>query len=159
MKRFDVLRLVCFAFVLLLLHSPLASAQTVEPDEFGFITARPDDLQPPEGSRSVAMLGSTREPGPYVMRITSPAGRGTQPHFHDQDRLITVIKGTWWVAIGPDAETYDPDEMVPVPAGSFLFEPANGYHYDQARDEAVTVQITGMGPVTTTRLEPDANRE
>ena len=39
--------------------------------------------------------------------------------------------------------------------GSFLFEPANGIHYDQARYEAVTVQIMGLGPVKTTRIETD----
>ena len=45
--------------------------------------------------------------------------------------------------------------MIPMKAGSFLFEPPNGIHYDQARDEAVTVQIMGMGPVKTTRIETD----
>ena len=30
---------------------------------------------------------------------------------------------------------------------------ANGIHYDQARDEAVTVQISGIGPLHTTLLE------
>jgi quercetin dioxygenase-like cupin family protein len=159
MKRSGVVRLIYCSCVLFLGNSPVASAQTAEPDEFGFIAARPDDLQPPEGSRSVAILGSSREPGMYVTRITFGPGQGTRPHFHDQDRYITVIKGTWWVALGPEAETYNPDEMVPIPAGSFIFEPANGYHYDQARDEEVTVQITGMGPVISTRLEPDANRD
>ena len=70
-----------------------------------------------------------------------------------------MIKGTWWVSTGPEAETYNPDKMVPIQPGSFIFEPANGYHYDQARDEPVTVQITGMGPVTTTSLERDTNRD
>jgi len=66
-----------------------------------------------------------------------------------------VITGTWWVAIGLEAATYDPDKMMPMTAGRFLFEPANGIHYDQARDEAVTVQIMGLGPVKTTRIETD----
>ena len=43
--------------------------------------------------------------------------------------------------------------MRPITAGSFLYQPPNGVHYDQARDEAVTVQISGMGPLKTTRLE------
>ena len=57
------------------------------------------------------------------------------------------------MALGPETATYDPDKMIPMRAGSFLFEPADGIHYDQARDEAVTVQVMGMGPVKTTRLE------
>ena len=59
------------------------------------------------------------------------------------------------MALGPEAATYNPDKMIPMKAGSFLFEPPNGIHYDQARDEAVTVQIMGMGPVKTTRIETD----
>jgi quercetin dioxygenase-like cupin family protein len=89
----------------------------------------------------------------YVTRITFAAGTGTKPHSHDQGRYITVLKGTWWVALGPDASTYKPETMRPVPAGSFIYEPPHGIHYDQARDEAVTVQITGMGPVKTERYE------
>ncbi len=103
----------------------------------------------------MSILGQGSQPGMYVQRITFAAGSGTRPHFHDQARYITVITGTWWVAIGPEAATYDPDKMMPMTAGSFLFEPANGIHYDQARDEAVTVQIMGLGPVKTTRIETD----
>jgi len=141
--------------VTLPLTIPLASGQTLTPDEDGFIAANPEDLLPPEDSRSVRIMGRGSEPGMYVQRITFAAGTGTRPHFHDQARYITVIEGTWWVALGPEAATYDPDEMIPMKAGSFLYEPPNGIHYDQARDEPVTVQIMGMGPVKTTRIETD----
>ena len=134
--------------------SPLA--QTLEPDTNGFVVALPGDLEPPPGSRAVRILGRTDEPGVYVMRITFAAGTGTKPHFHDQARYITVIEGTWWVALGPDAVSYKPDEMIPIEAGSFIYEPANGIHYDEARDDPVTVQITGVGPVQTTRLGPSS---
>ena len=146
------------ALVMLVSTITLASGQTLMPDVYGFIAANPEDLQPPEGSRSirsVRILGQGSEPGIYVQRVTFAAGSGTRPHFYDQARYITVIEGTWWVALGPDAATYDPDKMIPMRAGSFLFEPVNGIHYDQARDEPVTVQIVGMGPVKTTMLEAD----
>jgi len=133
----------------------LALAQTLTPDAEGFIAANPEDLAPPEGSRSVRILGRGSEPGMYVQRVTFAAGTGTRPHFHDQARYITVIEGTWWVALGPEAAVYDPDKMMPMKAGSFLYEPPNGIHYDQARDDAVTVQIMGMGPVKTTRIETE----
>ncbi len=88
----------------------------------------------------------------YVVRLTFPPGQGSRPHFHGQDRFITVIKGTWWVALGPGSEVYDPSRMVPMKAGSFVKHPAGGHHYDGARDEEVVVQIIGMGPVTTQQL-------
>ena len=155
MTRSTLIRWVGCVLVTLLSAIALASGQIVTPDAHGFIAASPEDLQPPYGSRSVRILGQGSQPGMYVQRITFAAGTGTRPHFHDQARYITVIKGTWWVALGPEAATYDPDKMIPMRAGSFLFEPANGIHYDQARDEAVTVQIMGMGPVKTTGLETD----
>ena len=80
-------------------------------------------------------------------------GRGSHPHFHDQARYITVIKGTWWVSLGSEADVYNPDKMTPVKQGSFIFEPAFGHHYDMAKDEEVIVQIMGPGPVKTTQLE------
>jgi quercetin dioxygenase-like cupin family protein len=81
-------------------------------------------------------------------------GRGSRPHVHDQDRYVTVIKGTWWVALGPESDVYDPSKMTPVKPGGFVFHPAGGHHYDGAKDEEVIVQIMGMGPVKTTQLEP-----
>lgn len=146
-------RSLCGAFALLVVTVTLAAAQAPAPDEHGFVLAQPEDLVPEEGSRSVRVLGASGEPGMYTTRITFAAGSGTKPHFHDQARFITVIEGTWWVALGPDASTYQPEKMRPVKAGSFIYEPANGIHYDEARDGPVTVQITGMGPVKTTRLE------
>ena len=155
MTRSAVIRWICCAFVMLLSLVSLALAQTLTPDAEGFIAANPEDLAPPEGSRSVRILGRGSEPGMYVQRVTFAAGTGTRPHFHDQARYITVIEGTWWVALGPEAAVYDPDKMMPMKAGSFLYEPPNGIHYDQARDDAVTVQIMGMGPVKTTRIETE----
>jgi len=148
-------RVPVYLFVVLLLAAPSAWAQTTDPAEHGFIVLPPEEMRPPEGSRSVRMVGDARESGRYVTRITFAAGTGTRPHFHDQARYITVIKGTWWVALGPEAATYAPEKMVPVTTGSFLFQPAHGIHYDQARAEEVIVQIAGMGPVKTTRLETE----
>ena len=155
MTRCAVIRWIVCVLVTLVSTIALASGQTLTPDAQGIIAANPEDLHPPEGSRSVRIPGQGSQPGMYVQRITFAAGSGTRPHFHDQARYITIISGTWWVAIGPEAATYDPGKMIPMKAGSFLFEPANGIHYDQARDEAVTVQIMGMGPLKTTRIEAD----
>jgi gentisate 1,2-dioxygenase len=96
------------------------------------------------------------KPGMYVLRNRFMPGQGSRPHYHNQDRYVTVIKGTWWVALGPDGDTYNPDKMTPMKPGSFVFHPAFGHHYDGAKDEEVIVQITGMGPVTTTNLESGA---
>ena len=137
----------------LLLGANTASGQAVAPDAEGFIVAHPEMIHPPEGSRSVVLLGNPSEPGLYVMRITFGPGQGSRPHFHNQARHITVIKGNWWVSTGAASDVYAPDQMKKVGPGTFIYEPPNGHHYDMAKDEEVTVQIMGMGPVTSTQIE------
>ena len=128
------------------------SAQVVEPDEHGFMIATPEDLMPEEGSRTTVVYGDPSKPGIYVIQITFGPGQGSRPHYHSTARYITVLKGTWWVSTGPESDVYAPDNMKRVEAGTFIYEPPNGHHYDMAKDETVTVQITGMGPVITTQI-------
>jgi hypothetical protein len=109
-------------------------------------------MQPEQGlpEGSVNVFGDPSKPGLYVYRNRFAPGRTSRPHFHDQDRVVTVIKGTWWTGEG---DVFQPDKMVPVKAGGFMFHPAGYHHYDGAKDEEVIVQIMGMGPVKTTGTE------
>ena len=118
-----------------------------------FKATNPEDMKAAEGSTQVVLLGDPNKPGPYVVQLTFAPGRGSRPHFHDQDRYVTVMKGTWWVALGPESDTYEPSKMIPMKAGSFVYHPAWGHHYDMAKDEEAVVRIVGMGPVKTTQIE------
>jgi len=142
----------CLAGAVVLSMSASGQDRPAVPE--GFIRLDADEI------KLGTLYGDTRKPGIYVQRVRFGPGQGTSPHFHDQARYITVIKGTWWVALGADADVYNPKKMTPLRPGSFLFEPANGHHYDQARDEEVIVQIIGPGPVRTTQVaaagEPSA---
>jgi quercetin dioxygenase-like cupin family protein len=117
-----------------------------------FLSLQPEDIRPAEGATQVVISGDPTKAGMYVVQNTFAPGRGSRPHFHDQDRYITVIKGTWWVSLGPESDVYDPSKMVAMKAGSFVFHPAFGHHYDGAKDEEAVVRIMGMGPVTTKQL-------
>ena len=99
---------------------------------------------------SVKVFGDPAKPGMYVYRNRFAPGQTSRPHFHDQDRYVTVIKGTWWTGEG---DVFQPDKMVPIKTGGFMFHPAGFHHYDGAKDEEVIVQIMGMGPVQTTSTE------
>lgn len=129
----------------------LQTAQGVEPDELGFIIAQPHDLFQ-GGARSETIYGDPSKPGLYVIRITFPPGAGSRPHYHSTARYITVIQGTWYTSWGPESDIYDPDNMMPVVEGTFIYQPPEGHHYDMAKDEEVIVQIMGMGPVITTSI-------
>lgn len=160
MTRSRAIRWVGCAAVTLLLAVPTVSSQSsLKPDAHGFLIAHPEDLMSAGGGRSITIVGNANEPGIYVTRITWAPGTGSRPHYHDQARYITVLKGTWYVATGPEADVYNPDKMTPVKAGSFIYEPPNGHHYDMAKDEEVVVEIIGMGPVKTTSLEPARGRQ
>jgi quercetin dioxygenase-like cupin family protein len=157
MTRPNVIRCVG-AIAVLVLAGPIASSQTqqLKPDAHGFLIATQDEIK--ALARSVTVVGDPSKPGIYVQRITWAPNTGSRPHYHNEARYITVIKGTWYVATGPSADKYNPDAMTPVKAGTFIYEPANGHHYDMAKDEEVIVEILGMGPVTTTSLEPGRGR-
>jgi len=137
--------------VLLLCGSTASSQEGVPLSAFRATTV--DNIKPPDGSTQVVLYGDPSKAGMYAVQITFAPGKGSRPHFHDQDRYVTVMKGTWWVSLGPDSDTYDPAKMVPMKAGSFVFHPAFGHHYDMAKDEEAVVRIIGMGPVKSTNLE------
>ncbi len=135
-----------------LLLSVSASGQYRQPVPEGFVRLDADEIKPGN------LVGDPSKPGIYVQRIRFGPGQGSHPHFHDQARYITVIKGTWYVSLGSESDVYNPDKMTAVKAGSFIYEPAGGHHYDMAKDEEVIVQIIGEGPVKTTQLEPGRGR-
>jgi quercetin dioxygenase-like cupin family protein len=141
--------------VTVLITSQMASSQpnqAIKPDAHGFVIATLDDVK--AAARSVTIVGDSSKPGIYVQRITWAPNTGSRPHYHNEARYITVLKGTWYVATGPAADKYNPDSMTPVKTGTFIYEPPGGHHYDMAKDEEVIVEIIGTGPVTTTSLEP-----
>jgi quercetin dioxygenase-like cupin family protein len=122
-------------------------------DKPGFVIVQKDDLDfGPDLSKmkTIALHGNPDQPGLYIIRIRFPPGTMSRPHFHDQDRFITVIQGTWYAGT---QSTFDPEKTVPIKAGGFMKHPAGAVHFDGAKDEAVIVEIRGMGPVKTTPVQ------
>jgi len=74
----------------------------------------------------------------------------SRPHFHQHDRYVTVLKGTWYVGTGTK---YDPDSTVGMPTGSYVTHFGKQIHYDGAKDDEVTLEIVGEGPQTPTQAE------
>jgi len=102
------------------------------------------------GSETAVLVGDPAKPGLYVTLQKWLPHNNSRPHFHPNDRYITVLSGTWWVNTGAK---YDPDGMKPVPAGSFVVHTAKQIHYDGAKDEECVLEIIGMGPATATSAE------
>jgi hypothetical protein len=102
------------------------------------------------GSAEAVLYGDPTKPGLYALFEKWHAHHGSRPHFHPNDRVITVISGTWWVNTGPK---YDPDSMVPMPTGSVVVHYGKQIHYDGAKDGDCVLEIIGEGPATATPAE------
>jgi hypothetical protein len=102
------------------------------------------------GVEVIPLAGDASKPGLYVILVKWYAHHNSRPHFHPNDRYITVLSGTWWVNTG---RNYDPEHMLPVPAGSFVTHYAREVHYDGAKDADVVLEIVGEGPETMTSAE------
>jgi quercetin dioxygenase-like cupin family protein len=98
------------------------------------------------GLSSAVVHGDPAMPGLYIIRVRFAPGTMSSPHFHPETRYIAVLKGTWWVGAGPK---WDRNATTPVRAGGFVVHHPNKIHYDGAKDEEVTLQITGIGPSAT----------
>ena len=105
----------------------------------------------PTGTTRV--YGDPALPGMYVSRVHIAPNTKTRPHYYDQDRIVTVLKGTWWVGKG---EVFKQDRLVAVREGGLMYLPAKLAHYDVAGSGDVILQITGVGPVKSTHAEVDA---
>jgi quercetin dioxygenase-like cupin family protein len=101
-------------------------------------------------SQQAILAGDPSKPGLYVVMTKWLPGGMSHPHFHPNDRFITVLKGTWWVGTGTK---FDPDSTVPMPAGTFVKHFGKQVHYDGAKDEETVLLITGEGPATSTPAE------
>jgi hypothetical protein len=103
------------------------------------------------GTNQAVLQGDPNKEGLYVVLNRFKPGNFSRPHFHPNDRFITVVKGTWWIGTG---HTFDPQTAtVPMPVGSFVTHYGKEVHYDGAKDEEAWVLIVGMGPATLTRAE------
>ena len=106
-------------------------------------------LSAPNAAAIIA--GDPTKPGLYVQLTKWRAGNNfSRPHFHPNDRYITVLKGTWWVGSG---NKFDPASTVPMPAGTVVTHFGKQVHYDGAKDEDAVLLIVGEGPATLTRVE------
>ena len=121
-----------------------AAIKTQLPDQIKW----EDDLK--RGESTAVLAGDPEKEGMYVELVKWHAHHMSHPHFHPNDRFITVISGTWWVGTGTK---FDPDNTVPLPPGSVARHFGKQVHWDGAKDEDVTLEIVGMGPATSTPAE------
>ena len=153
MRSTSLLSRIWFAALVAVFVIPLSAAQSPSLNPAAIAWTLPDKIQwhdDPMGLKSAVLCGDPSKPGLYIMLVKWLPGHMSHPHFHPNDRFITVISGTWWVGTG---SKFDPDATVPLPAGTFVTHFGKQIHYDGAKDVEAVLQIVGEGPGTATPAE------
>ncbi len=109
------------------------------------------------GVQIVVVKGDPAEPGLYTLLLRAGPNLRFQAHSHQDDRVAAVLSGTWYLGYG---EKFDEAGLKELPAGSVYTEPPGSNHFAMTKDESVVIQITGVGPSSTTYVNPndDPNR-
>jgi quercetin dioxygenase-like cupin family protein len=74
------------------------------------------------------------------------------PHVHPEDRVYTVISGVFYIGLG---EEFDADTLRAYPPGSVIVLPGGTAHFHWARSGEYVTQVTAVGPLGLTYVNPD----
>ena len=131
-------------------------------DDASRIRYTPDESQsaPPGGQLGIAevpgtqlrvLAGNPKQAGLYTVMIKLPKNTVIKPHSHPDDRVGTVVSGSFYFAFG---DTFDESQLKKLPAGSFYTEPPGANHFAMTKDEETVVYVTGIGPTGTAYANP-----
>ena len=98
-----------------------------------------------EGIRTHVLSGNPAGEGPYTIMLSVPANTRIAAHHHKDDRVATIVSGTWNFGYGPIAG----ENIKPLGPGSFYTEPADADHFARTGAEPVVLYIHGYGPTDT----------
>ena len=104
----------------------------------------------PKGAKIAILEGDPSKEGAFVFRIKAPDGYRIPPHTHTKPERITVISGTFNIAMG---DKFDERKGRAMPAGTYGQWPAGMKHYVWTKGETV-LQFHGAGPWTIKYLNP-----
>ena len=127
----------------------------ISPDEFAWASG----AGPGVGTslmrevETTVLKGDPTKPGLYTILMRIAPNTKVQPHSHPDDRIATVVSGTWYFGYG---NSFDESALKPLPPGSFYTEPPGINHFGLTREE-VLIQMTGIGPSNTTYVDAQHN--
>jgi pimeloyl-ACP methyl ester carboxylesterase/uncharacterized RmlC-like cupin family protein len=101
--------------------------------------------------QTVVLKGDPNQSGVYTIMLRVPAHTKIAAHAHRDDRVATVVSGTWRIGYG---DKFDESALKPLPPGSFYTEPPGRNHFAETGSDPVVVQITGYGPSSTEYVDP-----
>jgi hypothetical protein len=103
------------------------------------------------GVRSKVISGDPSKAGFYTIILSVPPNTTIPAHSHRDDRMATVVSGTWQFGYG---DRFDEQALKRLPPGSVYSEPGGGNHFARTGAEPVLVEISGVGPTDTRYVNP-----
>ena len=162
-------KIICrqFRFCLLIgLILNIASADA-QPGESGqlrmtqqeIIDAKATGTAAPGSSNSSAVQvivihGNPSKAWLYTILLKVSANTKIAAHLHPDDRVGTVVSGTWYFGYG---DKFDESKLKKLPVGSIYSEVEGQNHFAMTGNEPVIVEITGNGPSGVTYVNPADN--
>ena len=121
-----------------------------QPGQSVFKAIREDDIewQPfaafPPAVHLAVVVGQPSKEGPYVIRVKVPGDVKLMPHIHPEDRVYTVISGTFYIGLG---DRFDADKLQAYPPGAIVILPGNTPHFHWAKSGEYVTQVSAIGPL------------
>ncbi len=103
------------------------------------------------GVHTKILAGDPATVGFYSILLFVPAHTTIPAHSHRDNRMATVISGSWRFGYGTH---FEESELKLLPVGSVYSEPGGVNHFARTTDTAVVVQISGYGPTDTKYFNP-----
>jgi uncharacterized RmlC-like cupin family protein len=103
------------------------------------------------GVSTKVLSGDPSKASFYTIVLSVPANTTIPAHSHRDDRMATVVSGTWQFGYG---DRFDEKALKRLPVGSVYSEPGGANHFARTGSEPVLVQITGVGPTDTRYVDP-----
>lgn len=139
--------IACAGLAALIAGSLLAASASAQQAGAKIVTPNELKLNPSPtggGVLSAGAVGNAAQAGAvYAVYVKYPAGARSFPHTHPDQRVFTVISGTFYAGTGAE---FDEKKLVALRPGTLMIMPANVVHYAWAKDGDVIVQEIGVGP-------------
>ncbi len=101
------------------------------------------------GVNTKILAGNPAAASFYSILLFVPPSTTIQAHSHRDDRMATVVSGTWHFGYGTHL---DENALKTLPVGSVYSEPGGVNHFARTAEDPVVVQISGFGPTDTRYL-------
>jgi len=92
---------------------------------------------------AIALIAGNPKEGAYTIRARFSTGVRIPAHFHPDERVVTVISGTYYFAAG---DKFDEGALKGHGPGTVIVVPAGAPHFSACKDDVAVVQESGVGP-------------